>query len=148
MLKGISPLISPDLLRVLCELGHGDTIVFSDSNFPGNSIAKQNGAAFLRLDGQGMVPLLDAILALFPLDEYVPHPVCYMQKEPRDKDVAVPILDEYTKVVSRWDKRGGEAVLYLPRQDFYEESKKAACVVQTGETAIYANIILQKGVVS
>lgn len=147
MLKGISPLISPELLKVLCEMGHSDTIVFADSNFPARSIAQKNESVYLRLDGQGMVPLLGAVLPLFPLDAYVPHPVIYMQREARDKDLPVPILNEYTKIVSQWDERGTASVGDVPRQTFYDMAQKAACIVQTGETAIYANIILQKGVV-
>ena len=147
MLRGISPLISPELLKVLSELGHGDTIVFADANFPSASNAIRGNTVYLRLDGQAMLPLLDGVLELLPLDEYVDHPVCLMQKEPRDAALSLPILDEYISIVSKWDKRGADAVGYLSRSDFYAAARSAACIVQTGETAIYANIILQKGVV-
>ena len=147
MLKGISPLISPELLKILSELGHGDTIVFADANFPSASNAVRGHTTYLRLDGQAMPPLLDGVLALIPLDEYVESPVLFMAKEPQDKDLLLPILDEYTQIISKWDKRGEKATGYLSRSAFYEAARHAACIVQTGETAIYANIILQKGVV-
>ena len=147
MLKGISPLISPELLKVLSELGHGDTIVFADANFPSASNAIRGNTKYIRLDGQGIPPLLDGVLTLMPLDEYIASPALLMAKEPRDKDLQLPILDKYIQIVGKWDKRGGKAVGYLSRSDFYEAARNAACIVQTGETAIYANIILQKGVV-
>ena len=147
MLKGISPLISPDLLKVLAELGHCDTIVLADANFPGKTIAARAGIPYLRLDGQEMVPLLEAILTLFPLDTLVPHPVQLMEKSPQDAAMVLPIVDAYKSVVAEWDDRKEDAIGYLDRQEFYAAAGMSGCVVQTGETALYANLILTKGVV-
>jgi len=103
-------------------------------------------AIVIRADGHGVPELLDAILQLFPLDEYVDKPVSLMQVMPGD-NAETPIWDEYKKIVARYDKRGAEAFVEVERFAFYEKAKKAYAIVASGETAIYANIILQKGVV-
>lgn len=138
MLKGIPNIISPELLKVLMEMGHGDEIVIGDGNFPGQSVNER----CLRADGHGVPELLEAILKLFPLDTYQ-DPVYIMEKVPGD-DVPTPILDTYREIL----KPHTEADLTpIERFAFYERAKKAYAVVMTGETAIYANIILKKGVV-
>ena len=144
MLMGIPSIISPELLKVLCEMGHSDTIVIADGNFPSETIGKD--AIVIRADGHGVPELLDAILKLFPLDTYVECPVSLMQVMPGDK-VETPIWDVYKKIVSDVDKRGDKAFAEVERFEFYERAKKAYAVIATGETAIYANIMLQKGVV-
>lgn len=144
MLKGISPLLSPMLLKVLCEMGHGDTIVIADGNFPSETIGKD--AIVIRVDGHGVPEILEAILKLFPLDTYVKKPVSLMQVVPGD-DVKTPIWDVYKKLVCDVDERGEGAFAEVERFEFYERAKKAYAVIATGETAIYANIMLQKGVV-
>ncbi len=144
MLKGISPLISPELLKVLAEMGHGDRIILGDSNFPAESMGK--AAKVVRCDGIKMPELLEAILELFPLDTYVEKPVGIMQTVPGDNP-DVPIWKEYKKIVARFDSRGEDAFEQIERFAYYEEAKKCYAIVSTGETAIYANIILQKGVV-
>ena len=140
MLKGISPILSPDLLKILREMGHGDTIVLADGNFPGASLAQR----LVRLDGHGCVPVLEAILRLMPLDSYVEEPVKLMAVTPGDP-VETPIWDEYRSVVAAHepDKKIG----FAERFEFYDLAKQAYCVVQTGEKALYANLILKKGVV-
>lgn len=148
MLKGISPLLPPELLAILAAMGHSDTIVLGDANFPGSSIARKSGAYYVRLDGQSMLPFLEAVFSLMPLDAYVDKPVLLMQKEACDAALKLPIIDEYIKQVSIHDPRGEEAVGFLPRKEFYEKAAQAYCVVQTGETALYANLILQKGVIA
>ena len=142
MLKGISPVLSPDLLKILMEMGHGDELVIGDGNFPGTSHARN----LVRLDGHGVPAVLDAILQLFPLDAYVEAPVALMQVVPGDK-VETPIWDVYQQLC---DKYEGKPVKMeqVERFAFYERAKKAYCIVMTGETAIYANIILKKGVVA
>ena len=147
MLKNIPSILSPELLKVLCEMGHSDRICIGDGNFPGASIAKTEGAIILRADGHGVPELLDAILQVFPLDAYVETPAMLMQKMDRDKDLQIPIWDEYKKIIAKYDDRGEKAVGAYERFEFYEQAKKCYCILQTGETAIYANIILQKGVV-
>ena len=144
MLKGIPKILSPELLKVLCEMGHGDRIVIADGNFPSESVGKD--AIVIRADGHGVPELLDAILTLFPLDTYVDTPVSLMQVVPGD-DVKTPIWDEYKAIVKKYDSRGEAAFGQIERFEFYNEAKKAYAVIATGESAIYANIMLQKGVV-
>ncbi|MDD6199889.1 MAG: RbsD/FucU domain-containing protein [Firmicutes bacterium] len=147
MLKNIPPILSPELLKVLSEMGHSDRICIGDGNFPGASMAKAGGAVFLRADGHGIPELLDAILQVFPLDAYVETPAMLMEKMDRDKDLEIPVWDEYKRVIAKHDSRGESAVGAYERFAFYEEAKKCYCILQSGETAIYANIILQKGVI-
>ena len=144
MLKGIPKILSPELLKVLCEMGHGDRIVIADGNFPVESMGK--GLKVVRMDGHSACDVLEAILQLFPLDTYVEKPVNLMQVMPGD-NVETPIWSEYEKLVSAADSRGGDAIGQIERFAFYEEAKKAYAIVATGEGALYANIMLQKGVV-
>jgi len=139
MLKGIPAIVSPDLLKVLAEMGHGDEIVFADCNFP----AASNAQRLLRYDGNGIAELLKAVLKLFPLDSYVEHPVALMEIVPGDK--AKPtIWNEYRKII----KASGEKFKdfeYVERMDFYRRTGDAYAVVATSETSPYANVILKKG---
>ncbi|MBQ3507101.1 MAG: fucose isomerase [Clostridia bacterium] len=144
MLKNIPPILSPEMLKVLCEMGHGDRLVIADANFPSESIGKN--AIVLRADGHGATELLDAILRLFPLDTYVDHPVSLMQVTPGDP-VETPVWDEYKAVVRQYEARGERAFGEIERFAFYEEARKAYAIIATGEKALYANIILQKGVI-
>lgn len=145
MLKGIPKILSPELLKVLCEMGHSDRLVLADGNFPSESIGKN--AKVIRMDGHGTAELLEAILTLFPLDTYVEQPVQLMEVMKGDP-VETPIWDEYKKIVERHEERGAAAVGTIERFAFYEEAKKAYAVIATGETALYANVMLQKGVVT
>ena len=140
MLKGISPIVSPELIKILMEMGHGDEIVIGDGNFPAASVAKR----LVRLDGHGVNEVLDAVLPLFPLDTYVEAPVSLMQVMPGD-DVVPVIWDEYRKTVDKYEP--GRQFGYIERFAFYECAKNAYAVVATGEGALYANVILKKGVV-
>ena len=124
-------------------MGHGDRIVIADGNFPAESVGKN--AIVIRMDGHGTCDILDAILKLFPLDTYVECPVNLMQVVPGD-NVETPIWDEYAKIVAQNDGRDG-IIGQIERFAFYEEAKKAYAVIATGEGALYANIMLQKGVV-
>ena len=142
MLKGIPKIISPELLKVLCEMGHSDTVVIADGNFPAESMGRN--AKVIRCDGHGGVELLDAILQLFPLDIYVEKPVSLMAVVPGDK-VETPIWDEYKSIIAKYDIRGADTVANIERFAFYEEAKKAYAIIATGESALYANVILQKG---
>lgn len=143
MLKGISPLLSPELLKVLCEMGHGDELVIADGNFPAESIGKN--AVVIRADGHDVPEMLDAILQLIPLDQYVDQPAALMKVVPGDPVVPV-IWDEYRALL----KKHGEdpdKVEMMERFAFYDRAKNAYAVIATGETAIYANVLLKKGVV-
>ena len=144
MLKGIPSILSPELLKVLCEMGHSDTLVIADGNFPSETIGKD--AIVIRADGHGVPEILEAILQVFPLDTYVEKPVSLMQVMPGD-NAKTPIWDEYKKIVAKFDERGDATFGEIERFKFYDEAKKAYAVIATGETAIYANIILKKGVV-
>ena len=147
MLKNIPTILSPDLLKVLCEMGHSDRICISDGNFPGAAMAKAKNAIFLRADGHGVPELLEAILQVIPTDTYVEKPVLLMEKMECDKDLEIPIWDTYKQIVAKYDARGEAAVGNIDRFDFYDEAKDCYCVLQTGETSIYANVIVQKGVI-
>ena len=139
MLKGINKIISPELLMILAKMGHGDEIVFSDGNFPGESI----GRIVLRSDACGVPELLKAVLELFPLDTY-DNNVYLMDKTESDKDLEIPIWEEYKNIISDYTDK---EPVFFERYEFYERAKKAYAVVVTGEGAIYANVILKKGVV-
>ncbi len=140
MLKGISPLISPQLLEVMARMGHGDELVLADAHFPGESLNKR----IIRADGLHIADLLEAILPLFELDTYVPHPVIMMEPVVGDKlDPGVEI--SYMKRISL-NTPGLPQVKRLDRFAFYERAKNAFAVVMTGETVKYGNIILIKGV--
>ena len=144
MLKGIPKILSPELLKVLCEMGHSDRLVIADGNFPAESIGKN--AKVVRMDGHGTCEILEAVLQLFPLDTYVEHPVNLMQVMPGD-DVETPIWDTYYNIVKNADERGKSAVGQIERFEFYEQARSAYAIIATGEEALYANVMLQKGVV-
>ena len=144
MLKGIPEILSPELLKVLCEMGHSDRIVIADGNFPSASVGKN--AIVIRADGHGTAEMLEAILTLFPLDSYVDAPVSLMQVMPGDT-VETPIWDEYREIVARVGGRDASAIGEIERFRFYEEARTAYAIIATGEKALYANIMLQKGVV-
>ena len=142
MLKNIPKILSPEMLKVLCEMGHSDRIVIADGNFPAETMGKD--AIVIRADGHGVPELLDAILQLFPLDTYVEAPVMLMQVTPGD-DVDPVIWKEYRKIV---DKHQDDVNFEeIERFKFYERARNAYAIVATGESALYANVILKKGVV-
>ena len=144
MLKGIPKILSPELLKVLCEMGHSDRIVIADGNFPAESVGKD--AIVIRMDGHGTCEILEAILKVFPLDTYVEYPVNLMQVMPGD-NVETPIWDVYAEIVKKADTLGSDAIGQIERFAFYEEARKAYAIIATSEGALYANIMLQKGVV-
>ncbi len=139
MLKNVPSILSPELLKILMEMGHGDTIVIGDGNFP----AAANAQRLVRLDGHGVTEILDAILKLMPLDTYVENPVSLMDNG--DSENRPPIWKDYAEVIEK--NEGKKDFRLVERFQFYTEAKKAYAIIATGETAIYANVILQKGVV-
>ncbi len=147
MLKNIPSILSPELLKVLAEMGHSDRICIGDGNFPGARMAKAKNAIFIRADGHGVPELLDAILQVIPLDAYVETPAMLMAVSEQDKGLDVPIWNTYKEIISKHDARGEAAVGQYERFRFYDEAQDCYCILQTGESAIYANIILQKGVI-
>ncbi|MBM7572443.1 L-fucose mutarotase [Aquibacillus albus] len=142
MLKGIPKIISPELMKILMEMGHGDEIVLADGNFP----AASHGAKVVRCDGHGTIALLEALLLLFPLDTYTKHPIALMDVVKGDT-VETPIWKEYDSIVAN-NTSIEEPFEYEERFAFYERAKKAYAIVATGEKALYANVILKKGVIS
>ena len=147
MLKNTPSILSPELLATLCEMGHSDVIVLGDANFPGKRFAHEGNCKFLRADGLSGTAMLEAILQVIPTDSYTDTPVMLMQTMECDKDLEIPIWKDYEAIVAQNDPRGKNAVGYLERFTFYEAAKKSYCIVQTGETQIYANVIIQKGVI-
>ncbi|MCX7711153.1 MAG: fucose isomerase [Clostridia bacterium] len=141
MLKGIPKIISSELMKILMDMGHGDEIVIADGNFP----ATAYGQRLVKCDGHGVPEILDAILKFFPLDVYVERPAALMEVVPGD-DTKPVIWEEYDEIIKKHDStfKGFESV---ERFAFYERAKKAFAVAATGESALYANIILKKGVV-
>ena len=141
MLRGISNLISPDLIKILMEMGHGDELVIADGNFPAASVARR----LVRADGLGVPPLLDGILQLFPLDPYVERPVALMAVVPGDPYQPM-IWDEYRRIILR-SEPAFKDFEFVERFAFYERARSAYAVLATGEGALYANMILKKGVI-
>lgn len=143
MLKGIPAIIPPELLKVLAEMGHGDEITIGDANFPGASLCPR----VIRMDGHGVPEILDAILTLIPLDQYVAHPAALMQVVPGDP-TETPIWATYKEIVSHYEERGADCFEEVERFTFYDRVKDKSCaVIMSGEMATYANIILKKGVI-
>jgi L-fucose mutarotase len=141
MLKGISPAISPELIKILMEMGHGDELVIADGNFPAASVAQR----LARADGLGVPVLLEAILRVFPLDSYVEKPVALMAVVPGD--TYQPVIWEEYRVIVKKAEAGFTDFDYVERFAFYERARKAYAVLATSEMALYANIILKKGVI-
>lgn len=140
MLKGISPLISPELLAILARMGHGDEIILADAHFPGESYNQR----IIRADGLKIPALLEAILPLFELDSYVPNP-CIMMAAVIGDQLDPGVEQSYIKAIKQSNPQIS-SVERIDRFVFYERAKTAFAVVMTGETAKYGNIILKKGV--
>ena len=143
MLKGIPKILPPELVKILMEMGHTDELTIADGNFPGTTYGKK----VIRMDGHGVPEILEAILQLFPLDTYVDHPVTLMAVVKGDT-VETPIWDTYKEIVRKHDARGDACFEEIDKWEFYDKTRDhSSVVVQTGESALYANIILKKGVV-
>ena len=125
-------------------MGHGDTIVIADGNFPAESVGK--GGIVIRMDGHGVPEILEAILNVFPLDQYDEKPVRLMERVPGDK-ADISIWKTYERMISDADARGISLIGTAERFAFYEEAKKAYAVIATSEQSQYANVILKKGCV-
>jgi L-fucose mutarotase len=141
MLNGIPSILSPELLKILMEMGHGDELVIADGNFPAASMAQR----LVRSDGNMVPELLEAVLNLFPLDPYVDYPVALMQVVPGDP-YKPEIWETYKKIITKFPNKNS-SIENIERFAFYERAKRAFAVVATSETSLYANIILKKGVV-
>lgn len=140
LLKGIPSILPPELLKIMMEMGHGDELILADANFPAASHAQR----LIRCDGHGVPVLLDAVLSLYPLDQYVAEPVGLMEVVPGDP-VKPTIWNEYKEIIAMHESSAPNAFQFIERFEFYERAKKAYAIVATGESAQYANIILKKG---
>lgn len=141
MLKGIPAILSPELFKILLEMGHGDEIVLANGNFPAASCAHR----LVRCDGLEISAVLDAVLKFFPLDTFVKSPVSLMAVASGDA-VKPVIWENYRRIIQKYDERATDFE-FIERFEFYERAKNAYAVVATGEAARYANIILKKGIV-
>ena len=141
MLKGIPSILTPELLKILMEMGHGDELVLADGNYPRFGHPER----VVRLDGHGIPEILDAIVRFMPLDTYVEYPVVFMAVLPGDPYVPT-IWDTYREIIAKHenDNIKDEAIC---KAEFYARANKAYAVVTTSETALYANVILKKGVI-
>ncbi len=145
MLKKVSKLLTGDMLKVLCDMGHGDEIVIADANFPAETVAKR----LIRVPGIDAVSLCEAILEVFPLDSYSDYPAALMDLTDSDKKKGMPvpgIWAEYEEILSEACQKRVEIEL-MERYAFYERAQKAFAVIQTGEEKQYGNLILVKGVI-
>lgn len=140
MLEGISPLFSPELLAALYAMGHGDELVLADAHFPGESL----GQEVIRADGLKIPDLLRAILPLYAIDTHDEHPLIMMA--PVEADRVDPNVESSYRAIIGELRPGTPTIHKLERFDFYERAQEAFVVVQTGDTATYANIIIRKGV--
>ncbi|MEK4426900.1 RbsD/FucU family protein [Solibacillus sp. FSL K6-1523] len=140
MLKHIPKCLSPDLLKILMEMGHGDEIVIADGNFPAASHAQN----LIRLDGLNIPEILEAILTLMPLDPYADAAIFYMMHGP---EVATPpIWSEYEAILTKTENSNFTPTK-LERFQFYDQAKQAYAIIATSDQALYANVILKKGVI-
>ena len=141
MLRNIPPILSPDLLYSLRAMGHGDEIVIADANFPATALASRCH----RLDGVSATDVLRAVLTVLPLDTFVPNPALVMEVVD-DPDAVPSIVADFQEIITA--TADIPATLgKLERFGFYDRAKTAFAIIQTGETRLYGNIILTKGVI-
>jgi len=141
MLKGVPAILSPEILKTLMEMGHGDEILIADGNFPSASHAQR----LLRCDGHDIPELLAAIMKFFPLDIYAQQPAAVMAVDP-DDDYKPEVWDDFAAVIKDSGEKC-ESFEQMRREAFYDRAKKAYAVIATSESSLYANLILRKGVV-
>jgi L-fucose mutarotase len=141
MLRGLDPILSPDLLYVLRAMGHGDTLVIADGNFPGLTMARR----LVRLDAHPATAVLEAVLSVMPLDDFVPDPAQVMEVVGKP-DERPPIVQDFQAIIDRTADAPAK-VAPVERFAFYDRAREAHAIVQTGELRLYGNIILKKGVI-
>ena len=145
MLKGIDPLLTPDLLKILMEMGHDDAVVLADANFTAMSIAA--GKPVIRLPGTAMLDAVRAVSSLLPLANDVDHPVSFMQVCGTEGTYRSALQRDVLACLQR-DFRPGQTAESLERHAFYDRARAAWAIVVTGERQPYGNFILRKGVIS
>ena len=140
MLKNIPPILGPDLLAILRAMGHGDEIAIVDANYPADGA----GPVLVRLDGVSATDVLDAILTLMPLDDFVDEAAICMQVV-GNASQREPVMDEFDTIITKHEP--GMKLASLERFAFYERVAKGYAIVQSGERRLYGNILLKKGVI-
>ncbi len=139
MLRGLDPLLTPDLLHALASAGHGDRVVIVDANFPAAATARR----LVRAPGIAATAMLEAVLSVLPIDDFEPDPVAVMQVV-GDPSATPEAVQDFTSVLQR---QGLAAPARLARHDFYRAAAEAFVIVQTGERRLYGNVLLTKGVI-
>lgn len=142
MLKGLDPILNADILYALRAMGHGDDLVIADSNFPSETMATRK---LIRMDAATGPRMLDAVLSVMPLDDFVPDPALRIEVV-GDPDAVPEVCGEYDQLVQKHSS-GTIRLGKIERFAFYERSKKAFAVIATGETRLYGCILLKKGVI-
>jgi L-fucose mutarotase len=140
MLKGINPILGPELLKVLRAMGHGDDIAIVDGNYPADTDAKR----LIRMDGLGVTEIMDAILSVMPLDEMVPE-ACWRPAAYLDPKRVEPIFKEFDAIVAKHEPK--QKVHVLVGADFYNKVKSSYALIATTERRLYGNIVMKKGVI-
>lgn len=146
MLKGINPLLTPELLKLLCEMGHGDEIVLADANFTAESLSSTRPV--VRLSGAGMHDTCVAVLSVFPLDSNVAQPVAYMKVGDTPGGYRSELQRGVVRHLEQDGATGPDACEAMERFAFYDRARRAYAIVQTGEMQAYANFIFKKGVIA
>ncbi|ABE44138.1 RbsD/FucU family protein [Polaromonas sp. JS666] len=144
MLKNIPPLLTPDALHALASMGHGDDVAIVDANFPAARVAQQSGARLVQLAGTSAPQVLNAVLQLLPLDDFVPDAAWTMQVVGNATAIPAPVAE----FASALAQAGERPAVSLERFDFYERAQSAYLILQTGEQRKYGNIVLRKGVIA
>jgi len=146
MLKWIDPLLSPELLKILCEMGHGDEIVVADANFTAETLG--HGKQLIRLPGIGLHRACQALLSVFPLDAAVAQPVAYMKVCDTPAGYASVLQQSVLDLLAETGSADPAQCEAVERFAFYDRVKKAYAIVQTGEMQPYANFTFKKGVIA
>ncbi|MGI9492427.1 MAG: RbsD/FucU family protein [Geminicoccaceae bacterium] len=141
MLKGLDPILNADLLRVLRAMGHGDDLIIADANFPATTMARR----LVRLDGLSAPRVLEAVLTVMPLDDFVDEP-CARIEVVGDPDAVPEVCEDFQTIIDRAEE-GRCQLAKIERFAFYERARQAFAVVQTGETRLYGCVLLKMGVV-
>lgn len=140
MLKGIDPLLGPDLLMILRTMGHGDEIAIVDGNYPADTDAQR----LVRMDGHNATSIAEAILSVMPIDEFVPH-AAFRPAAKSDPKLMQPIFSEFEAILKKYEPR--HKITVLVGADFYSRVKACYAIVASGERRLYGNLILRKGVI-
>jgi L-fucose mutarotase len=146
VLKGIDPLLTPELLKLLCEMGHGDEIVLVDANFTAESLGR--GKPVVRLPGVGMRAACAAVLSVLPLDSFVQQPIAFMKVDAAASDYRSALQREVIADMETGDNGRAAQCQPMERFGFCDRAARAYAIVQTGEMQAWANFILKKGVMA